>query len=136
MQAVPKALAHEVELDETDQGAEQDLRATSTFTAGKGSLCCQRGVTILFGQIAGKCLGGFVQEIARQVADRVMGEYLLVNGVIRPLGVLAVKQAQAPVRVAFAKAQVAPEKTVAAREAVRLMGWCGKRGFKAGLQGG
>lgn len=76
------------------------------------------GVAILFGEIVFHRFRGVVQQVATQGADLGVGQHLLVHHVVGPASQTSVEQAQAPVRIAFAMAQVAAEKAVASREAV------------------
>ena len=57
----------------------------------------------------------------RQIAHAFPGPHVLVHRVVGPAGMAAVEEAQVPVRITLAVAQVAPHETVAAGHPVGVM---------------
>jgi len=57
-----------------------------------------------------------------------------MHDIFRPMSAAAMKEAQVPVRIAFAMAQIAAEKKVAAGKALNLKGRLGESGGDALLQ--
>jgi hypothetical protein len=70
----------------------------------------QRTVSVLLVEIGFQRLRRLVQEVARQGTDFSSGHDPLVDRIVGPARRAPIEQAQAPVGIAFAVAQVAPMK--------------------------
>jgi hypothetical protein len=81
----------------------------------------QRRVAVLLGEITVQRLGGGMQQVAVETADRSVGEDVLVHDVVAPACVAAVEKPQVPVGITFAVRQPAAEKPVAARHRVSVV---------------
>src|SRR5574343_868545 len=90
-QSIAEALADQVELDETNDGAEGDTSKRSTFAGLQRHLGGQRGVAILFGQVGGQGFCRIVQQVALQGADDPVGDNLFMHCIVRPAGLSAIK---------------------------------------------
>ncbi len=94
------------------------MRDPGALPAVVGLARGERGVAVLALEIGREVVGGIVQQVAFQRAGRDREQHLLVHQVVAPARVLAVEEARAPVGIALAVRQPAPEEAVAARHAV------------------
>ena len=130
-QSVEEAEPEEIELEETQQRREQDMSDACMPAPGDGILRRQRRIAVLLGEIAVERFGRVVQQVAFDPADLAIGYYLLMHGIVRPARMATVEQAQAPVGVALAMAQIAAHEAIAAGKPVGPAGWSGQRRFDA-----
>jgi hypothetical protein len=118
--AVEKAAAQEIELEETQRRTQQHPGRARAPAARVQRFGLERGVAVLFGKIIREPVFGLVQQVSFQASDRCIGHHLLVDRIVAPVGMAAVEQPQRPVGIALAVAQPAAEEAVAARELVGL----------------
>ena len=133
-QAIEKAHSEKIKFDEANPWGQQQLGGAGAFAARDGLFCGQGGVTILFGEIGLHGFGRVMQQIARQITDRHGRHYFFVHRIVRPSRMVAMKQPQTPIGIAFAVTQITTHETVAARESPGHESRCGECGDDRFLQ--
>ena len=118
--AVEKAEAQEIKLEETQRRTEQHPGRARAPAARVQLFGLERGIAVLFGKVIREPVFGFVQQVTFQASDRCIGHHPLVDRIVAPVRVAAVEQPQRPVGIALAVPQPAAEEAVAARELVGL----------------